>query len=178
MHLLTTPRLTGRRLTGRDRPFFLQLHQHPQVMAFIADPLTEQQILTRFRQRLKPWNTDSRHWLCLLLTERTSAQPVGLTGFCLREPGIAEAGFMFSPEAQGKGYASESLNALTAEYFNRGYGHRIFTRVSAENHACIRLMQRCGFQQEGRLRQCFFLHRQWQDDLLFSRLASDPVSGR
>lgn len=170
---LSTSRLNIRPLTEQDWPFFLSLYRDPQLMRYICDPLSDAQIRQRFEARLIPWQRHSEHWLCLLVSEQHSAQPVGITGFCLRQ-GIGEAGFIFAPQGQGKGYGKGSLMSLTQHFFEQQYGHRLFCQVTAGNEACIRLMAACGFRQEARLRQNFRLAGQWYDDLVFARLASDP----
>ncbi|MBS0911013.1 GNAT family N-acetyltransferase [Tatumella sp. JGM118] len=170
---LITPRLTGRQLCADDWPFFLQLYRDRQVMRFITDPLSEQSIREKFSSRLPLWQRSSKHWLCLLLSDRDSGEPVGLTGFCLQETG-AEAGFIFSPQGQGKGYAAESLNCLAARFFSEGYGDRLCCQVTDGNEACQRLMQRCGFRLTERQSRSFYLAGQWHDDLHFVRYASDP----
>ncbi|ARU93065.1 GNAT family N-acetyltransferase [Tatumella citrea] len=174
MKQLTTARLTGRRLTRNDWSFFCHLYQDRQVMRFITDPLSEAEIRERFTLRLADWDRHSSHWLCLLLSEGEQGRPVGLTGRCMTDPGIAEAGFILSREGQGKGYGSESLHALSSAFFGGGYGHRLFCRVTEGNTPCVRLMERCGFHYEGCLRQSFWLDGGWRNDLLFSRLSSDP----
>ena len=176
MKQLNTARLSGRRLTAQDWPFFFRLYQDRQVMRFISDPLTEPEIRERFNQRLVDWDSHSNHWLCLLLCEAEQGRPIGLTGWCMTEPGIAEAGFILSRDGQGKGYGSESLNALSRAFFSGHYGHRLFCRVTEGNSPCIRLMERCGFQYEGCLRQSFWLNGEWRNDLLFSRSGSDPAA--
>lgn len=173
MTLLHTPRLSGRQITENDWPFFLSLYRDRQVMRYIGDPLSMAQIRQRFEQRLPAWQPDSQHWLCLLLSEKQSGEPIGLSGFCLQQS-IGEAGFIFSPRGQGKGYAAESLNWLTEFFFRELAGHRLFCQVTDGNEACIRLMARCGFRQEARLRQNFRLAETWHDDLIFARLSTDP----
>ena len=167
-----TPRLSGRQLNADDWPFFLQLYRDRQVMRFITDPLSEESIREKFNSRLPRWQRDSQHWLCLLLNERSSGKPAGLTGFCLKD-GVGEAGFIFSPQAQGKGYAAESLNILAEHFFNQGYGHRLYCQVTEGNEACKRLMQRCGFHLTERRPRSFYLSGQWHDDLHYVRQRPD-----
>ena len=171
-----TPCLSGRQLQADDWPFFLQLYRDRQVMRFISDPLSEESIREKFNSRLPLWQRNSGHWLCLLLSERDSGTPVGLTGFCLKE-NTGEAGFIFSPQAQGKGYAAESLNGLAERFFSEGYGDRLCCQVTDGNEACQRLMQRCGFRLQERQPRSFYLAGHWHDDLYFVRHASDPVPG-
>lgn len=101
MIALTTERLSCTLITESDWSFFLALQQHPQVMRYVADSRSEEEIRAAFDARLHPWTPGAEHWLCLVV--RDAAQtPLGITGYIHRDSDCAEVGFLFSPQAQGK----------------------------------------------------------------------------
>lgn len=77
MPVLQTSRLLCRPLTENDWTFFLTLQQNPDVMRFVADTRTEEEIRTAFNSRLPEWSPGSPHWLCLVLCDKASGAPLG-----------------------------------------------------------------------------------------------------
>ena len=61
MPVLQTSRLLCRPLTENDWTFFLTLQQNPDVMRFVADARTEEEIRTAFDSRLPEWFPGSPH---------------------------------------------------------------------------------------------------------------------
>lgn len=158
---LLTPRLRCSPLQLDDWSFFLALQRDPQVMLYIAD------------SRLSPWTPGARHWLCLIVRDRHTHTPLGITGYRHHENDCAEVGFLFTPQAQGKGYGYESLQALCDFAFSAGGVRRLTATVTAGNIASKSLLQKTGFLLEGELRECYWLNGRWHNDWLFGLLPRD-----
>lgn len=81
-----------------------------------------------------------------------------------------EIGFIFHPDFQGRGYASEA----TREMLRLGFGdlamHRIVGRCGGGNVDSARLMQRLGMRQEAHFRENEFVKGTWDDELVFAML--------
>lgn len=173
MITLTTPRLACTALCEADWPFFLSLYQNPAVMRLVMDPLSEAEIREAFESRLVQWEPGAVHWLCLVVRERETNQPLGLTGFIQRDAAIAEVGFLFAPEAQGKGYGFESLQAVCDFAFSEGEIRRLSATVTVGNLASRRLLEKAGFVLEGELRESYQLGGKWHNDWLLGLLRSE-----
>ncbi|WAT01473.1 GNAT family N-acetyltransferase [Rouxiella chamberiensis] len=175
MIVLTTPRLTMRPLKREDWPLFLSLNENPGVMKFIGDIDTPAQIRHRFDQRLGHWTKYSDFWLCLVIRELETDAPVGLTGFFpdWRPYQQAEVGFMLLPEHQGKGYGQESLREVVNYAFRVCGFHRLQANVIEGNYPSRRMLERCGFQLEGLLRESYRLRGEWHNDWLLGLLRDD-----
>ncbi|TCC03080.1 N-acetyltransferase [Kosakonia quasisacchari] len=170
MLILFTPRLTCSPITKEAWPFFLALQQNPDVMRYVADGRSEQEIREAFDARLTPWSPGSRHWLCLLVRDIATNEPLGVTGYIHREDDCAEVGFLFAAAAQGKGYGQESLKALCDFAFNEGGIRKLTATVTAGNHASRHLLEKTGFILEGELREAYWLAGSWHNDWLFGLL--------
>lgn len=170
MQPIDSRRLTYQPLTPDDWPFFLQLYQDRQVMAFVADPRPLDAIRAAFDARLPTWQPGASHWLCLLMRDKESGSPVGLTGYLHHEPALAEVGFLLDPAWQGIGYAHESLRTLCEFAFGSGGVRKLTATVTAGNLASRKVLEKSGFQLEGTLRESWFLDGRWQDDWLFGLL--------
>ncbi|SNY71371.1 GNAT family N-acetyltransferase [Enterobacter sp. CC120223-11] len=173
MIMLATPRLRCEMLHQADWPFFLSLYQNQAVMRQVMDAMSETEIRDAFESRLAPWSPGAEHWLCLLVREASSGEPLGLTGFIQREKEMAEVGFLFSPTAQGKGYGTESLRAVCDFAFSEGKFRRLTATVTAGNLASRRVLEKVGFVLEGELRESYWLGGKWHNDWLMGLLRSD-----
>ncbi len=78
---LSTERLTLQSMTRDDWPLFLRLNQDPEVIRYISDPRSEEEIRTRFEARLPEWHKHGEQWLCLVMREKAGGEAVGITGF-------------------------------------------------------------------------------------------------
>lgn len=86
----------------------------------------------------------------------------------------AEASFWITPAAWGRGFASAALLQLTQIAFDRHGLNRVYAYHMVRNPSSGRVMAKCGFQLEGRLRQRVWKLGRAEDVMLWSRLAADP----
>ncbi len=89
------------------------------------------------------------------------------------EHGLSETGFALSSQFQGRGIMTHALGLLVPELFLHTNIERIEARCAVENHASRRVLEKVGFQQEGRLRDYFMLHGKRVDHYLYALLRSD-----
>lgn len=91
-----------------------------------------------------PWT----HGFSLVL--RDSEIVVGSAGF--KGPpadGVVEIAYGLSPEYQGKGYATEAAEALTAYAFDSGKVRVVRAHTLPESNASGRVLIKCGFRHIG-----------------------------
>lgn len=139
-------------------------------MHFMADQGSEETIRAAFDTRLPQWTPQSRHWLGLLISDKESGEPVGVTGFIRCEEDKAEVGYLLAKAHHGKGYGYESLRAVCGFAFHQCAIRKLVATVTVGNVASRRLLEKAGFQLEGQLRENYFLHGRWQDDWVFGLL--------
>lgn len=70
---------------------------------------------------------------------------------------------IFNVEAIGKGIGTEAVNLLVDYGFNRLNLHRIWLGVNADNERAVKCYLKCGFKEEGRLREDIFYHGKYAD---------------
>jgi RimJ/RimL family protein N-acetyltransferase len=75
-------------------------------------------------------------------------------------------------EFQSKGFGSEAVQLLTKFGFNDLNLHRIYLNVFATNERAIRVYEKCGFQNEGILREAAFINGKWLDLKIMALLKS------
>lgn len=111
------------------------------------------------------------------LVAEASGRLVGTVGFhgvsALHH--CAEISYDVHPDHWGHGLASAACDAAVRWGFAACGWQRIQATVLDSNGASQRVLQKCGFTLEGRLRQLRHVRGRPRDHLLFSRLASDPA---
>jgi RimJ/RimL family protein N-acetyltransferase len=77
-------------------------------------------------------------------------------------------GLAVDPVASGQGIGRSLVEAAVAEAERRG-AHKVTLRVLGTNAAARRIYARCGFVEEGVLREEFLLDGQYVDDVFMAR---------
>lgn len=167
MRTITTARLLCTQITESDWDFFHALQTDPQVMYYVADMPTKKEIRAAFTSRLPLWSPQTPHWLCLVVSDRTSGKKLGVTGYIHRDSDCAEVGFLFAPDAQGQGYGTESLRAICDYAFREDGINRLIATVTAGNLASRSLLEKVGFTLEQELHESYRLRDQLYNDWLF-----------
>lgn len=85
----------------------------------------------------------------------------------------ATIGYWIGRPHAGQGYMTESLGALLDHAFGPLGMHRLEAACVPENTRSKKLLERCGFRQEGYARQYLRINGVWHDHLLFALLAGD-----
>src|SRR5947209_8962735 len=68
--------------------------------------------------------------------------------------GVAIVGYWLTPSAWGRGIATQALRLVVERAFNDGY-RRLQAHVFAPNVASVRVLEKCGFTLEARLRDSY-----------------------
>lgn len=78
-----------------------------------------------------------------------------------------------NPDNRNRGYATEAVTALIDYLYKSFPINRIECGTSTQNHASLRLAEKCGFMREGVLRGLVFVGGVYMDDIVLSILRSD-----
>lgn len=73
----------------------------------------------------------------------------------------------------GKGYGSEAVELLLRFGFDTLNLHRIYLQVFDFNERALRTYRKCGFREEGRLREAFFRDGAYHDILVMGMLEAE-----
>ena len=82
----------------------------------------------------------------------------------------AEIGYVLHPAYWGQGFATEMANVLLAFGFEQLGMHRIFATCDPKNIASFSVLEKDGFQSEGRIRDHLRINGGWRDSLIYSML--------
>lgn len=151
------------------------------------EPVWPEDDLTRgaFRRRLKRYADDMRadQAYPFLLFEKNSNRLLGGLTLTNIRRGVAQAaslGYWIGQPFARRGHMTAGVNALIPFVFDVLRLHRLEAACIPTNQASIRLLERTGFEREGRAREYLCINGVWQDHLLFARLktnaAAPPIS--
>jgi len=80
-----------------------------------------------------------------------------------RRDGTFSYGVSVRAERRRRGYASEAILLVLRYFFDELRYQKVTVEVHADNPASLRLHERLGFQQEGRLRRMLYTNGQYVD---------------
>lgn len=98
------------------------------------------------------------------------------THTCDRRNGTFRYGLGIRPEYQRRGYAGEAILLVLRYFFGELRYQKVGAVVYSFNTPSIRLHERLGFQQEGRLRRELFTAGHYHDVLLFGLTVEEFVA--
>jgi len=87
----------------------------------------------------------------------------------------AELGYWLGEPFWGRGIMSQAVAQFTAWAFEHIELHRIFASVFASNAASARVLEKAGFECEGRLRASVFKNGRILDQFLYAKI-KDGIS--
>lgn len=104
-----------------------------------------------------------------------SPDPVGWITLVVAnwEHGLAEIGYALGTVHQRRGIMVGALEYLLADLFVNSELRRIEARCAVDNRASQRVLEKLGFECEGRLRRFFVLRGEPVDNYLYALLADD-----
>ena len=113
---------------------------------------------------------DDRGW-SLAIGDARTAEAVGCVVLMLRpQVGVAGIGYWLVPGARNSGHATRAVGLLTRWGLEAGGLDRIEAWVEPCNQESVRVLSRCGFELEGRLRSFLQFPTRRTDALVFSRI--------
>ena len=109
---------------------------------------------------------------------QVDSQPAGWLTLVVSnwEHGLAEVGYALSTVFQNRGMMSEALSILLDDIFHNTLLERIEARCAVENIGSQRVLEKCGFFCEGRLRSYFKLRGTRVDNYLYSLLREEYLA--
>jgi RimJ/RimL family protein N-acetyltransferase len=172
----TTARLRLRRFEERDIDTLLAYRNDPAVARYQSwDAFTRQEAEALIAEQGTVAPGTPGRWLQLAVELAEDGALVGDCALHVREEDrrLGEVGFTFARQHQGRGLASEAMQALLELAFATIGLHRLAAVVDTANAPAIRLLERLGFRREGHFRQHVWFKGAWGDEYVYALLASD-----
>lgn len=142
---IPTDRLLLRLMQSADLKRFAAYRADPVLARYQGwSPMTEDEARAFIAEMGVPPALGTGLWHQIAMADRTSGELLGDIGLCSRENGEVELGFTLMHEAQGQGFATESIAALARELFRHAEVACIVAETDERNRASIRVLERVG----------------------------------
>lgn len=153
--VLSSERLLLQPILPDDQPFVFEGLSHPDVIPFYGVRYSSLKETGR-----------QMDWYASLYTEKTglpwkivdkqSGCKMGVISYYYYKPEHrrAEVGFWLLPQFWNKGFVSEALSLVTAYCKNTIGLHRLEAFVEEGNNASSCVLEKAGFQFEGKMKEC------------------------
>jgi RimJ/RimL family protein N-acetyltransferase len=173
-HPIETARLTLRFFAPADFDDLYAYQSRPDVARYLhwhaRDPVQVRQAL---EQQCGETSLGTEGgWLTFAVVWREAGRVIGEVGLrsLSREHRLGETGFVFNPDYQGRGLATEAAEAMLALGFDSLRWHRIIGSCDARNDRSARLMERMGMRREAHFVENDFVKGRWADELVYAML--------
>jgi ribosomal-protein-alanine N-acetyltransferase len=165
MLLFETDRMTVRRFTPADADLFFRINGDKRVVHFIRPPKTRAESDAFLDENIR-FYLDGSTLGRYAVFEKETGEFLGTFSF-LYMSGEADfhLGYALVPEAWGKGYATELVQAGIPYFFANTSNPAVFAITSAGNIASQKVLLKSGFQhkgqtdEHGQMLELFYINR-------------------
>jgi len=179
---LLTERLRLRPFTRGDVDAVFAYRGREDVARYLFDPpLSRDECAMAIQQRATQTGLlEEGDRIVLAVETAEGGKLVGEVSLIWRsvEARQGELGWIFHPDHQGRGYATEATNALLDLGFGPADMHRIFARCDARNQSSWRLMERLGMRREAHFREHALFKGAWDEEFYYAILRNEWLSLR
>lgn len=175
---LETERLLLRQLAASDaQDSFLFLSDEETIRYYDPAPMTQleqaEKSIERHRRRFA--EQEALRWGITLKGEN---RVIGNGGYAWEaENHLAVLSYILSKPYWNQGIMTEALTAMIRFGFEHLHVHRMEAIVAAPNLASLRLLEKLGFQEEGRLRDRQYVNHQFVDERMFALINPNHGDG-
>jgi RimJ/RimL family protein N-acetyltransferase len=178
---IATERLLLRPLSPDDLDDVHAYHSRPEVARFLYwEPRSREEVRAVIADRVDQIALrEPGQRLILAVVWPEAGRVIGdvVLTWLNREHRQGEVGFVFNPEFQGRGFATEAAAALLDLAFGGLRLHRVVGRCDALNEPSARLMERLGMRREAHFRHNEVFKGDWGDEYHYAILDDEwPVN--
>lgn len=174
---LETARLRLRPFTRGDVDAVFDYRRREDVARYLFDvPLSREECALAVQQRIGQVALEADDDKIILGVELADEGTlIGEVSLILRnlDARQGEIGWIFHPDYQGHGYATEAAVALLDLAFKDGEIHRVMARCDARNSASAKLMERLGMRREAHFREHALFKGEWDEEFVYAILETE-----
>ena len=173
---VTSARLLLRRFVPEDFPAFADWHGRAEVYRHLYQPPPgPEAIRAKFAEALDGSFAADGDALRLAVAPRRGGAVLGQVKVQIASRAAlqGEIGYVFHPDASGRGYATEAAAALLDFGFRECGFHRLFARLDPENRGSVGVVERLGLRREAHFRQNDRFGGRWGDEMVYAVLRGE-----
>jgi len=164
-----------RRIRGIDAPDICRLARDREIsrFTFIPRPYTLENAEQFIKLTQKHWR--SKRAYRFGIEDPKTGRIIGMIGLEVinyRHKNV-EIGYWLGKPYWGRGLMTEAVRLVLRVCFRELKLKRVCAHVFPQNTSSMRLLDRCGFTPEGRLRKVMLRRKRWQDAFVYSMLREE-----
>lgn len=171
-HSLETSHLKFKKLMLEDAKAIHSYASDEEVSRFIGWPLMNSfEDTQEFVKEMVNKEVTGTH-IYANIAEKSSSEIIGtvmLFNFD-NTANKAELGYVFHRKTWGKGYCTEAVKVICDYGFKILGLHKIHAQVTDENIGSSRVLEKNGFEKEGRLKDHYYIDGRYYDCILYGRI--------
>lgn len=172
--VLETARLRLRAVQPDDAADVFHIRADERVMRYFGSPPITS--LDKAAQQIHDFATSFQEQTGIrwAITRRGEDRLLGTLGFWrIDKPHFrAELGYDLAPDCWGQGIMPEAIGAVLTWGFTTMNLHSVEAQIDPANHGSRRVLEKCGFVQEGYFRENYYSGDRFTDTAVFSLLSS------
>lgn len=173
---IRTDRLVLRRFAARDAGAFRAYRDDPEVARWQGwDGCSREEAEAFAAGMAGAVYGLPGQWFQIAVADRADDRLLGDIGIHVLagEPRLVELGVTFAGGAQGRGLATEAVNALIRRQFAEEARHRLQASIDPRNARSVALFERLGFRREAHFQRSVWAKGEWCDDVVYALLAEE-----
>jgi RimJ/RimL family protein N-acetyltransferase len=172
---LVTPRLRIREFAVADFQAMRDLDSQPAMHTYEREHPSEDETRQTLEESIRNQRAVPRTAFRLAITVPPLDTVRGVVKLARQWEAIREweIGWAVHPDEWGKGNATEAAWFMLDWGFRELNIHRVVAYCHALNAASVRVMEKLGMHQDGRLRETRWLNGTWWDEFVYSILDKD-----
>jgi RimJ/RimL family protein N-acetyltransferase len=171
---LETERLLLRPFQPGDFDALFAIHSRPEVARYLYwEPRTEAEVRASLEEKVGRHAIRSEgDTLALAVILKPTGELVGELSLTWLSAAHrqGEIGFLFHPDHQGRGYATEAARLALALAFEGLKLHRVIGRLEARNTPSARVLEKLGMRREAHFVENEHVKGEWQSELDYAIL--------
>ena len=167
--------ITLRGIEVGDAPFFYEWNKKTQTQKHLDQIWFPSSLLRQEKWVEKMSVKDISDDGYFFVIVNKMGKKVGMihTNDCNKKNGSFSYAVGVIEDQRNQGYAAAAIKMVLAYYFNELRYHKVVVSIYAFNTPSIKLHQKLGFKEEGRLREMIFAGNQYHDLLNFGLLKKE-----
>ena len=169
---LDTERLVLRAITAEDAPAIFRIRSDQRVMKYIGkEPTTSVEDALKLIATIQ-LDLEENNAISWAITMKRSNELIGMIGFyrLKKEHHRGELGFALDADHWRQGIMSEAIPAVVECGFQHFGFHGIEAITDRENIPTNALLEACGFQREGLIKENYLWRGRYRDSAIWCKL--------
>jgi len=167
-----------RKISKNDTKFLFNSLNNPHLITYLSMNLikTIDETKRLIRRFLKYWENYAQYNYLIELREPELIKIGAISLWNINWRHLrAEVGIWISPSYWKRGYGKKSLNLIKTIGFNHLKLNRLEAHIATENTNSIHLFKKCGFKEEGTLKQYLKFDNKFHDTVILAHIKESVI---